>query len=118
MHRADAVGNSPGVHWELVEGIGSLSGWHKRVHQKKTETRLKIIWDSRKACRDSLGDSPKGAGSSLGTCREITERRPEDSPQEYRKLPNWWELRKVEGTTSMEILAGKSLVSDGCTVIA
>ncbi|RWV83539.1 hypothetical protein BHE74_00052918 [Ensete ventricosum] len=27
--------------------------------------------------RSSLGDSPKGSGSLLGTCREITGRRPE-----------------------------------------
>ncbi|RWW46339.1 hypothetical protein BHE74_00047738 [Ensete ventricosum] len=26
--------------------------------------------------RSSLGDSPKGSGSSLGACREIAERRP------------------------------------------
>ncbi|RWV83111.1 hypothetical protein GW17_00055331, partial [Ensete ventricosum] len=29
MHRVDAVGNSPGVRRELVEGIESLSGWRK-----------------------------------------------------------------------------------------
>ncbi|RRT34124.1 hypothetical protein B296_00049995 [Ensete ventricosum] len=35
-----------------------------------------VVRGSRKACRDSLGDSPKGLGSSLGTCQEIVERRP------------------------------------------
>ncbi|RWW48792.1 hypothetical protein BHE74_00045104 [Ensete ventricosum] len=48
------------------------------VHQKKTETRQKIVRGSRKAYRDSLGDSPKGSESSLGTRREIARRRPED----------------------------------------
>ncbi|RWW73846.1 hypothetical protein BHE74_00018247 [Ensete ventricosum] len=37
------VGNSLGVRWELTEGIGSLSKWHKGVRRKKTETRWKII---------------------------------------------------------------------------
>ncbi|RRT37464.1 hypothetical protein B296_00009466 [Ensete ventricosum] len=43
MHRVDAVGISLGVHRELTEGIGSLLGWRKGVHQKKTKTRRKII---------------------------------------------------------------------------
>ncbi|RWV93558.1 hypothetical protein GW17_00043980 [Ensete ventricosum] len=43
MHRVDAVGNSPGVHREHVEGIGSLPGWRKGVPQKKIETRQKIV---------------------------------------------------------------------------
>ncbi|RWW83402.1 hypothetical protein BHE74_00008096 [Ensete ventricosum] len=52
MHRVDAVGNSPGVRWELTEGIRSLLGWCKGVRQKKTETRWKIIGGSRKAYRE------------------------------------------------------------------
>ncbi|RRT34228.1 hypothetical protein B296_00032616, partial [Ensete ventricosum] len=48
----DAVGNSPGVRRELAKVIGSLPGWHKRVHQKMTETRRKIVGGSRKACRE------------------------------------------------------------------
>ncbi|RWW39597.1 hypothetical protein BHE74_00055062 [Ensete ventricosum] len=36
----------------------------------------------------SLGDSPKGSGSSLGTYREIAGRRPYDSSQECRRLPD------------------------------
>ncbi|RRT61211.1 hypothetical protein B296_00040965, partial [Ensete ventricosum] len=75
MHRVDAVGNSPGVRRELAEGIGSSLGWHKGVHQKKIETHRKIVGGSRKACRDSLGDSSKGSGSSLGTRREITRKK-------------------------------------------
>ncbi|RZS11703.1 hypothetical protein BHM03_00043060 [Ensete ventricosum] len=39
--------------------------------------------------RSSLGDSPKGSGSLLGTRREIVGRRPEDSPQECQRLPDW-----------------------------
>ncbi|RZR92984.1 hypothetical protein BHM03_00021372 [Ensete ventricosum] len=48
MHRVDAVGNSPGVHREHVEGIGSLPGWRKGVPQKKIETRQKIVgnWET------------------------------------------------------------------------
>ncbi|RZR98396.1 hypothetical protein BHM03_00027747 [Ensete ventricosum] len=41
--------------------------------------------------QSSLGDSPKGLGTSLGTRREIAGRRPEDSPEEYQRLPDWWE---------------------------
>ncbi|RRT62200.1 hypothetical protein B296_00013233 [Ensete ventricosum] len=44
----DAVRNSPGVLQELTEGIGSLPAWRKRVRQKKTETRPKIVGGSRK----------------------------------------------------------------------
>ncbi|RRT75053.1 hypothetical protein B296_00011910 [Ensete ventricosum] len=76
MHRVDAVGNSPGVCRELAVGIESLPGWHKGVRQKKNETCRKIIGGNRKACRDSLGDLPKGSGSSLETRREIARRRP------------------------------------------
>ncbi|RRT74712.1 hypothetical protein B296_00005571 [Ensete ventricosum] len=39
----DAVRNSLGVHWKVIEGIGSLLGWRKGVRQKKTETRQKIV---------------------------------------------------------------------------
>ncbi|RZS03979.1 hypothetical protein BHM03_00034244 [Ensete ventricosum] len=46
-------------------------------------------WD---LTRSSLGDSPKGSGSSLGTRREIAERRPEDSSQECRRLLDWREI--------------------------
>ncbi|RRT32906.1 hypothetical protein B296_00049206 [Ensete ventricosum] len=38
--------------------------------------------------QSSLGDSPKGSGSSLGARREITGRRLDDLPQECRRLPN------------------------------
>ncbi|RRT54557.1 hypothetical protein B296_00004056 [Ensete ventricosum] len=48
MHRVDAVENSLGVRWELVEGIGSLLGWHKGVHKKKIETHRKIIGVAKK----------------------------------------------------------------------
>ncbi|RWV99551.1 hypothetical protein BHE74_00043400 [Ensete ventricosum] len=75
MHQVNAIGNSPGVRRELTEGIGSLLGWRKGVRQKKTETCWKIIGGSRKAYRDSLGDSPKGSGSSLGTRQKITDEK-------------------------------------------
>ncbi|RWW03061.1 hypothetical protein GW17_00033803 [Ensete ventricosum] len=42
----DTVGNSSGVRRELAEGIGSLPGWRKGVHRKKTETRWKIVGGS------------------------------------------------------------------------
>ncbi|RZS16058.1 hypothetical protein BHM03_00047998 [Ensete ventricosum] len=48
-----------------------------------------IQWD---LAESSLGDLPKGSGSSLGTRQEITERRPKDSPQECWRLPDWQEL--------------------------
>ncbi|RWV80911.1 hypothetical protein GW17_00057736 [Ensete ventricosum] len=53
----------------------------------------------------SLGDPSKGSGSSLGARREITGRRPDDLPQECRRLPDWRKL-------------GKLLVRDGCPAIA
>ncbi|RZS15075.1 hypothetical protein BHM03_00046855 [Ensete ventricosum] len=37
----------------------------------------------------SLGDSPKEPGSSLGMRREIAGRRPEDLPQDYRRLSEY-----------------------------
>ncbi|RRT40535.1 hypothetical protein B296_00008018 [Ensete ventricosum] len=49
MHWVDTVRNSPGVHRELAEGIESLLGWRKGVHQKKPETHRKIVGGSRKA---------------------------------------------------------------------
>ncbi|RRT31253.1 hypothetical protein B296_00054218 [Ensete ventricosum] len=78
MHRVDTFGNSPGVCRKLVEGIGSLPRWRKGVRQKKIETRRKIVgvrtmqWDLVKI---SLRDSLKESGSSLGTRREITEKK-------------------------------------------
>ncbi|RWW52845.1 hypothetical protein BHE74_00040703 [Ensete ventricosum] len=46
-------------------------------------------WD---LVESSLGDSSKGSGSSLGARREITGRRSNDLPQEYRRLPDWRKL--------------------------
>ncbi|RWV97620.1 hypothetical protein GW17_00039582 [Ensete ventricosum] len=40
----------------------------------------------------SLGDSPKGLGSLLGTHREITRRRLEDLLQVCRRLSDWQKL--------------------------
>ncbi|RWV86933.1 hypothetical protein BHE74_00000763 [Ensete ventricosum] len=45
--------------------------------------------DSPEDYQDSLGDSPKGSGSSLGIRREIVGRRPKDLPHECRRLPEW-----------------------------
>ncbi|RRT41956.1 hypothetical protein B296_00054154 [Ensete ventricosum] len=56
MHRVDTVGNSPGVRWELADGIESLPGWRKGVRQKKTETHRKIVEGSRKACRERFAE--------------------------------------------------------------
>ncbi|RRT50389.1 hypothetical protein B296_00049726, partial [Ensete ventricosum] len=52
IHRVDAIENSPGVRWEIAEGIRSLLGWRKGVHQKKIETRLEIVKGSRKVYRE------------------------------------------------------------------
>ncbi|RWW37643.1 hypothetical protein BHE74_00057212, partial [Ensete ventricosum] len=93
IHRVDAVGNSLGVHRELTEGIESLPGWRKGVRQKKTETHKKIVRGSRKAYRDSLGDSPKGSGSSLGTHWEITGEK--EDQKTYRKYAGGYGLAKV-----------------------
>ncbi|RWW03343.1 hypothetical protein GW17_00033503 [Ensete ventricosum] len=52
-------------------GIGSLPGWHKGVHKKKTETHRKIIRGSRKACRE-LESIEKIARNTLGDRRRKT----------------------------------------------
>ncbi|RZS22560.1 hypothetical protein BHM03_00055356 [Ensete ventricosum] len=83
IHQVNAFGNSPGVCRKLVEGIGSLPGWRKGVHQKKIETRQKIIGGSRKAYRESgwSYDGPRyslGIGPSsddaVGSCRKFARR--------------------------------------------
>ncbi|RWW11030.1 hypothetical protein GW17_00025389 [Ensete ventricosum] len=74
MHRVDAVGNLPGVRWELAEGIESLLGWCKGVLQKKTETHRKIIRDSRKACKEFTEGIRKLAGNTSGDHRKKTRR--------------------------------------------
>ncbi|RWV96311.1 hypothetical protein GW17_00040987 [Ensete ventricosum] len=50
--------------------------------------------------RSSLRDSPKGSGSSLGTRQEIVGRRPEDSPQECQRLPDWREFERCSGISA------------------
>ncbi|RWW74349.1 hypothetical protein BHE74_00017698 [Ensete ventricosum] len=72
MHWVDVVGNSPGVRRELVEGVGSLAGWRKGVHQKKTETHRKIISGSRKACREFVERIDKLDGNMSGDCQKKT----------------------------------------------
>ncbi|RRT44805.1 hypothetical protein B296_00011682 [Ensete ventricosum] len=76
MHRVDAVGNSPGVHQELAEGIGNSPGWRTGVCQKKTETRQRIVGGSRKACRERFAEGiGKFAGNMKGDHQEKTRRR-------------------------------------------
>ncbi|RWW24681.1 hypothetical protein GW17_00011014 [Ensete ventricosum] len=48
--------------------------------------------DAVRSRRSSLGDSSKGSGNSLGTRWEIVGRRPENSPQECRRLPDWRDI--------------------------
>ncbi|RWV77593.1 hypothetical protein GW17_00061553 [Ensete ventricosum] len=84
MHRVDTVGNSPGVRWKLVEGLGSLPGWRKGVRQKKIETRQKIIdagltmvgsmkLQPNNGLRSSFSIGP-GFGRCCGFCREFAGR--------------------------------------------
>ncbi|RWV80719.1 hypothetical protein GW17_00057960 [Ensete ventricosum] len=81
---------------------------HKGVCQKKTKTHRKIIGGSRKACRDSLGDSPKGSRSSLRIRWEIAGRRPEDSLQECRRLPD----SRDNGCTTVAQVFRQLMVAD------
>ncbi|RRT65188.1 hypothetical protein B296_00031303 [Ensete ventricosum] len=82
--QVNTVGNSPGVHRELTEGIESLPGWRKGVRQKKTETRQKIIeiveklaWNDVVGSRQSsLGDSSEGIGKLAGNMSGDTGRKP------------------------------------------
>ncbi|RZS27485.1 hypothetical protein BHM03_00060956 [Ensete ventricosum] len=89
MHRVDAVGNSPGVHWELAKGIGSLLGWHKGVRQKKTETRWKIVKGNRKACREFIEGIGKLAGNTPRDRRKKTERLIARMPEAARLAGGW-----------------------------
>ncbi|RRT31465.1 hypothetical protein B296_00059133, partial [Ensete ventricosum] len=88
MHRVDAFENSPRVCRKLTEGIESLPEWRKRVRQKKTETRQKIVKGSQKTCResgcsdDAVGSRwkftrrfTKGIGKLAGTRREIAGKK-------------------------------------------
>ncbi|RWW84610.1 hypothetical protein BHE74_00006775 [Ensete ventricosum] len=70
----NVVGNLRGVHWELAEGIGSLPGWRKGVHQKKTKTHRKIIGGSRKACWEFTEGIGNLARKTLGDHRRKTVR--------------------------------------------
>ncbi|RWV78134.1 hypothetical protein GW17_00060945, partial [Ensete ventricosum] len=58
-------GNSLGVRRELAKGIGSLPGWRKGVHRRKTETHRKIIGGSRKACQKLNHDGEKNYRSDM-----------------------------------------------------
>ncbi|RRT35896.1 hypothetical protein B296_00021219 [Ensete ventricosum] len=69
----NAVGNLPGVCWELIEGMRSLLGWHKGVRQKNTETSWKITEGSRKACQE------------LGRNREARWEHARSSPKDDHK---------------------------------
>ncbi|RRT50922.1 hypothetical protein B296_00021590 [Ensete ventricosum] len=42
-----------------LEYVGSLPGWHKGIHRKKTETHQKIVGGSRKACWEFKHDGEK-----------------------------------------------------------
>ncbi|RZS01271.1 hypothetical protein BHM03_00031095 [Ensete ventricosum] len=85
----DVVRNSLRVRREVTKGIGSLLGCRKRVRQKKTKTRRKIVKGSRKACWERFTEGiGKLTGNTPGDCQKKTE----DSPQECRRLPDLWEL--------------------------
>ncbi|RWV94940.1 hypothetical protein GW17_00042477 [Ensete ventricosum] len=75
MHRVDAFGNSPRVCRKLAEGIESLPGWRKGVHQKKTETHRKIIGGSQKTCQVSgyLGIGPS-LDDAIGSRQKFARR--------------------------------------------
>ncbi|RRT64919.1 hypothetical protein B296_00015066 [Ensete ventricosum] len=77
MYRVDAVGNSLGVRRELAESIRSLLGWRKRVCQKKTETRRKIIECSHKAYREDWKTRREHAGRSPKEDRKIHRKNAE-----------------------------------------
>ncbi|RWV94209.1 hypothetical protein GW17_00043276 [Ensete ventricosum] len=78
----DAVGNSPGVHQKLTEGIGSLPGWRKGVRQKKTETHRKIVG------LPGVGKvSGQGLDDAEGACREFAKRFAEGIGKLVRNMP-------------------------------
>ncbi|RZR93731.1 hypothetical protein BHM03_00022299, partial [Ensete ventricosum] len=69
MHRVDAFGNSLGVCRKLAEGIERLPGWPNGI---SPEVRLEIRRKNREARWEREGRSLK--------------RRPEDLPQDCRRL--------------------------------
>ncbi|RZR94375.1 hypothetical protein BHM03_00023068 [Ensete ventricosum] len=79
MHQVDAFGNSPGACRKLAEGIGSLSGWRKRVRQKKTETHRKIVGD------DAVGSRRKFARRFAEGIGKLTRNVKEDRRKEDRR---------------------------------
>ncbi|RWW07505.1 hypothetical protein BHE74_00024794 [Ensete ventricosum] len=94
MHSVNAVRNSPGVHRELADGIGSLLGWRKGVHQKKTETHRKIVGGLTMtgAMELQLDDGLRSSlsiGQGFGRCSGI-------SP-EFARMFDFW-LQKSEAT--------------------
>ncbi|RZS18799.1 hypothetical protein BHM03_00051132 [Ensete ventricosum] len=124
-------GNSPGVRQEFAEGIGSLLGWRKGVHWKKTETRRKIVGgltttgaielQPDDGPRSSLGIRP-GSDDAAGPRREFTRRFAKgigklawNTPGERRKKTRRLAARMPEAVGLAGIPVGKPPVSGDWT---
>ncbi|RZR71835.1 hypothetical protein BHM03_00007749 [Ensete ventricosum] len=80
---------------ELTEGIGSLLGWRKGVHQKKIETRRKIVKGSRKACQERCnGIKSKFARRFAEGIGKLTG----NTSGDHRKKTKRFTVRKPEAT--------------------
>ncbi|RRT69540.1 hypothetical protein B296_00001734 [Ensete ventricosum] len=117
MHRVDAVGKSPGVRWEFVEGIESLLGWRKGVRKKKTETCRKIVGDN--GPRSSLSIWPgfgRCSGISLKFIRRFAEgigklagNMSRDCRKKIEKLiVRMSKAARLVGSSSVKVSAGNS----------
>ncbi|RWW13185.1 hypothetical protein GW17_00023116 [Ensete ventricosum] len=91
--RHECVGSSLRVSGVFQDGAKEFASRRTRLTGRLSRVAKKLAGNNAVGShRSSLGDSLKGSGSSLGTCREITEKRPEDSSQECRRLLDWREL--------------------------
>ncbi|RWV95487.1 hypothetical protein BHE74_00011369 [Ensete ventricosum] len=89
----ECVGISPRVSGVCQDGTREFARRRARLARRLSGVAEKLVGnDVVGSRRSSLGDSPKGSGSSLGTRRKISRRRPKDLPQECRRLPDWREL--------------------------
>ncbi|RZS25004.1 hypothetical protein BHM03_00058159 [Ensete ventricosum] len=70
----ECIGSSPRISGVCQDSVREFARRRPRLTGRLSGVAEKLAWKS-----------------SLGIRREITGRRPEDSPQECRRLSDWWE---------------------------
>ncbi|RRT47833.1 hypothetical protein B296_00008520 [Ensete ventricosum] len=90
--RQECVGSLPRVSGVYQDGAKEFAKRRPRLTGRLSDVAEKFVRnDAVGSRRSSLGDLSKGSRSSLGTHQKITGKRPEDSPQKCRRLPDWRE---------------------------